>query len=168
MNNQDHITSHIKHEFFCLKSNVHTLLLINEGMSNQVGINYVPSKIFTEAISFELIIKLFYLLDKNEFHGKTHNIKNLFDKLNSESKKLIEKKFNETVVKKAKDFENKIGEKIYIPELHETLSHNQILVMDFKYDSKLKNGSIVNTAFIESLLKEVESRIKNIEDVETN
>lgn len=164
MDNQEQIQSHIEHELFCLKSNLHALNLINGGMNRQERLNYVPSKIFIEAISFELIIKLFYLLDKSEFHGKNHDINNLFNKLNPESKKIIEEKFDETVVKAAKDFANKIGEEMYIPVFQEALSHNKKIVMDFKYDSKLENGSIVNTAFIEGMFSEVESRINNNEN----
>lgn len=168
MNSQENIESYINHEFFSLKSFMLVLDLIEKKISEDIGketngennniIGYLDVKIFISALSFELIIKLFYLLDKNKVHEKTHDIEKLFDELNSESKELIEEEFSKAVIKLAKNTENRIGSKLYIPDLREALSQNKKIITDFKYYSKLENGSIVTTNFLMNLFRELEKR----------
>lgn len=143
--------------------------LINKKISEEIGketngennniLEYIAAQIFISAISFELIIKLFYLLEKNEVHEKTHDIEKLFDKLNAESQKLIEEEFNKTVIKPSKEF--KIGDKIYIPNFREALSQNKEIITNFKYKPMLRNGSILNEIFIKKLFIEIKSRINS-------
>ena len=155
------IIQDVKHRLFSLKSFLCVLKLIEKKVEPQEIIQYVSSKICIKAICFELILKIFYLLDKNQGHPTNHNIKDIFNNLNDETKKLIEQEFNNKIIEPTKEIAKKHGKALYVPDFQETLLHNEKIVTNFKYDSTLKNGSIVNTAFIESLCAKIESRIDN-------
>jgi hypothetical protein len=155
------IIQDVEHRLFSLKSFLCVLKLIEKKVEPQEIIQYVPSKIYIEAICFELILKIFYLLDKNQRHPTDHSIKDIFNNLNDETKKLIEQEFNNKIIEPTKEIAKKHGKALDVPDFQKTLSHNKKIVTNFKYDLILKNGSIVNTAFIESLYAKIESRIDN-------
>jgi len=156
------LLSKIQHKLFNLKSLFSVLKLIDTEIKKvkpENIIQYIPSKIYLESFAFELIIKIFYELDLKNEAPKTHDIDELFSKLNRESTNFIKNKFDNINIKKIKNLPKDLD--VYKPNFEEVLKNNSEIVKNFKYIPKLPNGSIVSLPFLRVLCKKIEDRINN-------
>jgi len=132
----------------------------------QNKIQYIPSKIYLESFAFELIIKIFHELDLGCEAPETHDIDRLFFKLKRESKNFIKNKFDNINIKIFGNLLKNLD--VYEPNFGEVLKNNSEIVRNFKYTSKLPNGSIVSLPFLRVLYKKIEDRINNFQDQDTS
>ena len=163
MKNQNQaLLSKIQHKLFNLKSLFLVLELIDtkrKEVKPQNQIQYAFSKIYLGSFAFELIIKIFYELDLRKEARKTHDIEELFYELTKESMDFIKNKFDNINIKIFGNLPKNLD--VYEPNFEEVLKNNSEIVMNFKYTSKLPNGSIVSLPFLLALYKKIEDRINN-------
>lgn len=118
----------------------------------------MPSTIYLQAFILELIIKIFYELDTGKCAPHKHELNYFYAKLNPSTRELIQKEFNNKILGLFKLMESQVKEKIYEPIFEEMLTGNCGIVMHFKYEPKLKNGSLPNIDFLMALRDDIELR----------
>lgn len=163
MENQNQaLLSKIQHKLFNLKSLFLVLELIDTKIKEVKPQNipqYLPAKFYLESFAFELIIKIFYELDSRKEAPKTHNIEELFCKLNGENREFIKNTFDDDINKKFRKLSKNLD--VSEPNFEEVLKNNSEMVMNFKYTPILPNASIVSVSFLLVLYKKIGDRINN-------
>lgn len=123
---------------------------------------YYVVPLYLRAFILELIIKIFYELDQKKPSKKTHNILEIFQNLNDDSKKFIESKFNEVRKNNIKKFET-IDKAVIFHTLEEVLKSNHVMVTNFKYDGKFNRlNPSTNDIFYKEILRQIKDRVKNL------
>jgi hypothetical protein len=112
---------------------------------------------YIEALIFELLIKRLYLLDNSAQANTHHRIDEIFEKLNNETQTYIKEKFDNRV-ERVKKLEEAVNDNLCIPKLECVLKHNQHIVTNFKYDSKLKNGNTIDLPFLNDIHGHIKER----------
>ncbi|HRY37068.1 MAG TPA: hypothetical protein P5230_04355 [Candidatus Magasanikbacteria bacterium] len=158
------IQQQMKDRVFSFKSFLTVLEIIDEKRNPQgmeIFVRSTQAKIFIEAFCFELVLKIFYLLDKNTNHPTNHELDQIFNDLNEESKLIIQQEFENKIKRPSLDFSKKLGEEIYVPDFDETLLQAKEIIINFKYDAKLSNGSIINKSFLKEMSKKIDEKIES-------
>lgn len=94
---------------------------------------------FMQAISLELMVKILYIADHKQSAPLSHEIKNLFNSLNDDTKEFIENLYNEARKRHQALFEGKASEEtITFPTLIKILEQNEDMIQDIKHDAILK------------------------------
>ena len=119
------------------------------------------ARTFLEALCFELSIKAYYQMDNRVKPSNTHNLLELFEKLNEETKGFIQKKFDDIIISQKENIEKITGEKMFEISLKGVLEHNSHLIVNFRYEGKLNNGAVIGSnEFINALHSDIEQRIE--------
>ena len=78
-----------------LQSHLSVSFLINEAISNNLtkspnsAVKYFTPLLYLNALAFELVIKIYYMIDTGEIHPQQHSLHNMFNSLNQKTQEYL-------------------------------------------------------------------------------
>lgn len=147
-------------ESFIMSASLHPPASIDPNLRPK----YAVSGHFLQSLTLELIIKMLYVLHVQQAAPFTHNIKNLFNKLDTKTKKFLNSTYDDAREKKRKIFaainkDKPVAQQVTFPPLLKILEQNDYLVKDFKYNASAK-GAKSNSAMDGEFYQKVFDYIK--------
>ena len=136
----------------------------------KIDASHTLTGFFLNAICLELIIKMFWMIEKDEAVPKNHDVLRRFEELDEGTRKHIESVFyndeqrKESYENLCKSVKEKVGENLPNEEdFRRLLSDCCRIVVDYRYDSSAlrKNKFLANqhVSFLGKMLDELEQKI---------
>ncbi len=131
------------------------------GAGRDQVLRHSVTRYYLQAVVLELVIKMFYELDLRKPAPFTHNLVNLFNELNKETKDFGVAKFDEARNRRRKQFEQ-IKDVEFHP-LQDVLANNEMIVKNFKYDViGVPSNSSVDGTFYDEVFKYIDRKISDL------
>jgi|GEM_PF-2027372 len=110
---------------------------------------YIPPLNTNLALSIELYLKCLYIIDKNEYPSRNHNLGDIYSKLNEKTKTCINELYNELVLND-KDLENLESELL---EIDAALNQASRSFINWRYNHENKYGSFLTGDILSLVLR---------------
>lgn len=176
----DELEKKISEKISSIQNILTALSLLSKGMGTdeppiRIFRAYVFSNILFNSIALELLIKIFYELEKGVSARISHNILSIFTKLKVNTRNMLEFEYQENLnkdivrFKKEKPQETEMIDSMSRMTFRELLKCNVVTMRDFKYSGTLaSNISFPDITFYQVIFKTIENNFGGKKWVKTS